>query len=144
MTDQPAPSAATEATDVERIEEMDADRIAEIKDWVTDGTAPSCVTEMLTHIDALIAERDALRAELTASQGLVERLHALVCNAFGYDKSIVRTMAIWMRGQVNNQYRELGQRVMDAEEAARVAAPCSLVHPLAAPGRADSEGEDHE
>lgn len=59
-----------------------------------------------------------------------EAFHALVCNANGYDKSIVRAMAIWMRAQVNDQYRQLGERVLKAEEHARQFSRCEDVHPL--------------
>jgi len=60
-----------------------------------------------------------------------DALHALVCNAFGYDKSIVRALALWARGETDNlQLRALCARVLEAEERARMASRCEDVHPL--------------
>lgn len=61
-------------------------------------------------------------------------LHALVCNAFGYDKSIVRALALKAR-QIGKDSGDdglaaLAQRVIDAEGVARMGSLCAVVHPL--------------
>lgn len=63
-----------------------------------------------------------------------ETLHALVCNAFGYDKSIVRALAIRAR-QIGTHsgdqgLMDLAQRVLDAEAEAGRVLPCCVVHPI--------------
>ena len=62
----------------------------------------------------------------------VDPLHALVCNAFGYDKSIVRALALWARSQAGpNQYiRDLVERVLEIESLARSRSLCAVVHPM--------------
>jgi non-homologous end joining protein Ku len=61
-------------------------------------------------------------------------LHALVCNAFGYDKSIVRALALnaWQIGKHSGDQKlmDLAQRVLDAEKRAHDVSNCADVHPF--------------
>jgi hypothetical protein len=59
-------------------------------------------------------------------------LHALVCNAYGYDKSIVRAAALRLRQMaiIGPGLKELAERLLEAEEAAGRVSRCDDVHPL--------------
>lgn len=79
-------------------------------------------------------------------------LHALVCNCFGYDKSIVRGLALYVRRRddVPEFYRKLAERVLAAENEAGQASPCADVHPfveevaVAKPSSPPHEGGESE
>ena len=78
-----------------------------------------------------------------------EALHALVCNAEGYDKSIVRALALqvkrWAEHPVidNPRIAELAERVLRAEEQAHRFSRCADVHPIPS-GAADARAERGE
>jgi len=53
-------------------------------------------------------------------------LHRLVCSAWGYDKSIVRELAL----RAAPRDKELAERVLAAEAEAHTVSRCSDVHDL--------------
>lgn len=58
-------------------------------------------------------------------------LHALVCNAFGYDKSIVRGLALGVKATTTDPFMmQLAQRVLETESLARSRSLCVIVHPM--------------
>lgn len=59
-------------------------------------------------------------------------LHALVCNGHGYDKSITRALALYVRASnvAPPLYKDLAERVLNAETEARLASPCDVLHPM--------------
>lgn len=65
-----------------------------------------------------------------------DAFHALVCNAEGYDKSIIRALALqakrWAEHQVidSPSIVALADRVLRAEERAHAFSRCADVHPL--------------
>jgi hypothetical protein len=91
-----------------------------------------------TYIQQLQAENTRLRAELASlnveTDLQADALHVLVCNAYGYDKSIVRALALqvksWAQHQVVNRPEivELAARVLAAEEQAGRISHCSDHH----------------
>jgi hypothetical protein len=58
-------------------------------------------------------------------------LHDLVCDAFGYDKSIVRALALWVRENTkpDQHPHDLALRVIEAESLAHRRSLCAVVHP---------------
>jgi hypothetical protein len=104
-------------------------------------TVAHAALEAVNDLARLLGEVEALKVEAALQ---ANALHALVCNAYGYDKSIVRALALWARGSKDERYRDLIERVLDAEMAAGRVSHCSDFHaddaaPAMAPGASDAE-----
>lgn len=93
--------------------------------WDLDSSLPHLEDDIQTVARAVLA----LSAE---RERLVAALHGLVCNAFGYDKSIVRGLALWAKRVGDPQMVTLAERVLKAEAEAGQVSQCDDVHPIGA------------
>jgi hypothetical protein len=138
-TDQPAPHEAARGLRLGVLQEQ------RMREWPKERIRPKSVAlgvlSLLADVDALREQLAERTRELEQARRREQVFHALVCNAFGYDKSIVRALAIWARHNGDAWAKHLAERVIAAEEAARVALPCSEAHPVLAARAAEGDGE---
>lgn len=163
MTDllHPAPPEAPAA---ETREPMTAERLAEIRAWVSDENAPACVSEMLGEIARLTAELSAIREAVSADEdettlAAVEwmatewRHYSKEMHRAGYETipkleqelqaSREREAAIRRAmSQVREGLRLVDRGVMEWTDAKRVDLAIDRLEALlAAPEHADQEGQ---